>query len=192
MSTDHIMLAGLALSSGRKPVTFAALDEDLNVKSVQQWGTAEAIEGLNGYENIWLAVSLTAREPETNQEFERRIIEVGFTSYSGKNEPKQLLFTNAQECFRALIGRKLLPRRALEGRLQRTAILYERGLALTDPMEVFEEITRYKLAQGVLPLENIYSSKELDALASAYVAWLAANRPGQIAATGEFVLPAQE
>jgi hypothetical protein len=48
------------------------------------------------------------------------------------------------------------------------------------------------LAQGILPLEKIYSSKELDALVAAYVAWLAANSPAQIVAQGDFVLPAQE
>lgn len=192
MSTDHIMFAGLELSSGRKPITFAALDEDLNVSAVQRWDIAEALTCLTEHESIWLAVSLSAREPEINQDFEQSILESGFTSYSGKAEPGQLLLTNPQECFHALIGRKPLPRRALEGRLQRSAVLYEQGLQLTDPMEVFEEITRYKLAQGILPLENIYSSKELDALVTAYVAWLAANRPGQITATGKFVLPAQE
>jgi hypothetical protein len=192
MSTDHIMFAGLEFSAGRKPVTFAALDEELNVKSIQKWGIEEALACLNEYESIWLAVNLSAREPETNQDFERRIAATGFTSYSGKNEAKQLLLTNTQDSFRTLVGHKLLPRRTLEGRLQRSAILYERGLSLTDPMEVFEEITRFKLAQGILPLDNIYSSKELDALVAAYVAWLAATRPGQVVATGEFVLPAPE
>jgi hypothetical protein len=57
---------------------------------------------------------------------------------------------------------------------------------------MFEEITRYKLIQGILPLENLPSSRELDALAAAYLAWMIFNRPAQIAATGEFVLPARE
>jgi hypothetical protein len=35
-----------------------------------------------------------------------------------------------------------LPRRTLEGRLQRSAILYEQGLQIRDPVEIFEEITR--------------------------------------------------
>jgi hypothetical protein len=65
-------------------------------------------------------------------------------------------------------------------------------LQIRDPVEIFEEITRYKLMQGVLPLEDIYSPKELDALVAAYVAWLAANSPGQTVAMGEFVLPTQE
>jgi len=47
-------------------------------------------------------------------------------------------------------------------------------------MEFFEEITRYKLIQGILPLENLYTPKELDALVAAYVAWMTVNRPGQV------------
>jgi hypothetical protein len=59
-------------------------------------------------------------------------------------------------------------------------------------MEFFEEITRYKLMQGILPFENLYSSKELDALVGAYVAWMTANKPGQFIMQGEFILPTQE
>jgi hypothetical protein len=100
--------------------------------------------------------------------------------------------TNAQDCFHALGGHKLLPHRALEGRLQRCAILFEQGLQVTDPVDMFEEITRYKLVQGILPLENLPSSNELDALAAAYLAWMSLNRPGQTLPKGEFVLPVPE
>jgi hypothetical protein len=65
-------------------------------------------------------------------------------------------------------------------------------LQITDPIDIFEEFTRYKLIQGILPLENIYSSKELDALVAAYLAWIAINRPGQIILKGAFAVPAQE
>ena len=47
-------------------------------------------------------------------------------------------------------------------------------------MEIFEEITRYKLIKGIFRLENVYSSKELDALAAAYLAWMSVNRPERI------------
>ena len=58
-------------------------------------------------------------------------------------------------------------------------------------MEFFEEITRYKLIQGILPLENLYTSKELDALVAAFVAWMTVNKPGQFIIQGEFILPSQ-
>jgi hypothetical protein len=48
---------------------------------------------------------------------------------SGQNHttktPKQILETNAQDCFR--VDRKLLFRRTLEGRVQRALVLYEQG-----------------------------------------------------------------
>lgn len=192
MSTDQIIFAGVDLSSGRKPVTFAALDDDLNIESVENWDISETLACLKAYESIWLAISLPSRERQMDQDFKKQVIQAGFTSYSGKNDPKRFMLTNAQDCFRALIGQKALPRRTLEGRLQRSAVLYEQGLQIKDPIEVFEEITRFKLVRGILPLENIFSSRELDALMAAYLAWLAVNRPGQIALTGEFALPVQE
>ena len=192
MTTESIVFAGLDLASGRKPVTFIALDDELNVKSPERWDIPEALACLKGYENIWLAVNVSPLPREADQDFKIEIIQIGFAPYPGRNSSKQLLITNAQDCFQALIGQKPLPRRTLEGRLQRSAILYEQGLQITDPVDVFEEITRFKLVQGILPLESIYSTKELDVLVAAYMAWLAANRPGRVDSKGEFVLPAQE
>ena len=194
MASDHITFAGVELSSGRKPVILAALDNDLNVLPVENWTIAEAFTCLKDYKNIWLCVNLHSlqHEQELYAEFKRKIGQAGFKPRSKMGNPKQWLETNAQDCFRALIGQNPLHRRTLEGRLQRSAILYEQGLQIRDPVEIFEELTRYKLVQGILPLEDIYSSKELDALAAAYMAWMAANSPGQIVVTGEFVLPAPE
>ncbi len=47
------------------------------------------------------------------------------------------------------------------------------------------EITRFKLVQGELPVENIYTSGELNALAAALVAWLAGCEPERIELLGE-------
>jgi hypothetical protein len=192
MPSDQITFAGAELSSGRKPVTLAALDEGLNILLVEKWDIPEALSCLKDYENIWVAINLPSRGQEAYNDFKKKIIHSGFKSYSNKNEPKQFLVTNAQDCFHALSGHKLFPQRSLEGRLQRSAILYEQGLQLNDPINIFEEITRYKLIQGILPLVNIYSSKELDALAAAYLAWIAVKRPWQIVLKGEFALPVQE
>jgi len=194
MPSDHIIFAGVELSSGRKPVIFVALDHDLNVQLLENWGIAEALACLKEYKNIWLCINLHSlqREQELYTEFKKKISQAGFKSRSKKGDPKQWLETNAQDCFHALIGQNPLPRRTLEGRLQRSAILYEQGLQIRDPVEIFEEITRYKLVQGILPLEDIYSSKELDAVVAAYVAWMAVNSPGQTVVQGEFVLPTSE
>jgi hypothetical protein len=64
-------------------------------------------------------------------------------------------------------------------------------------MLLFEEITRHRLLKGILPLEPLYSAGELDALAAAYTAWLAALHPDQVTLLGDpqegqVVLPGAE
>jgi hypothetical protein len=192
MPSDQIIFAGVEFSSGRKPITFAVLADDLDIVLLEKWSVSEAVTWLKENEDIWLAINVPSRRPETYNDFKKKIMQMGFKSYSEENDSKQILETNAQDCFRALIGQNLLPRRTLEGRIQRALILYERGLQMNDPMDVFEEITRFKLMQGILPLEHIYSSKELDALITAYLAWMAVNRPQKILVKDELALPALE
>ena len=194
MTPDSIMFAGVELSSGRKPITFARLDEDLRIKILGKSDGSELIASLQEHEMCVLTINLpTAKRGQAlYADLKKKFIQAGFEPFSHKNDPKQWIETNTQDCFQALSGHRLLPRRALEGRLQRCAILYEQGLNLTDPVDMFEEITRYRLIQGVLPLENLPSATELDALAAAYLSWLSVNRPGQIVPKGEFALPARE
>lgn len=194
MTSDHIIFAGVEFSSGRKPVTLAALDGDLNISMLKKLAISEALSSLQEYESHALAIDLPAAKQgqEIYTDLKEKLMQAGFKPFSHRSDPKQLIETNAQDCFNALGGHKLFPRRALEGRLQRSAILFEQGLQITDPVDVFEEITRYKLIQGILPLENLPSSNELDALVAAYLAWMSVNRPGQVVPKGEFVLPAQE
>lgn len=194
MPSDQIIIyAGVKLSSGRKPVIFAALDDELNVAVLESWSIPETLSCLKEYGNMWLAMDVPSlkREGQIYADFKGKIIQAGFKPLS-ERDTKQWLETSAKDCFRALVGQRPLPARTLEGRLQRSAILYEQGLQIRDPVDIFEEITRYKLVRGILPLENIYSSRELDALVAAYLAWMAVNRPGQIVARAEFVLPAPE
>lgn len=194
MISNPIIFAGVGITSGRKPVTFAGLGESLDISVLEKWDTSEALSYLLNYENSILAVSLptTKQGQQIYGELTRKLNQASFKPFSRQDHPRQWMETNAQHCFHALSGHKLLPRRTLEGRLQRCAILFEQGLQLADPVDMFEEITRYKLVQGILPLDNLPSSNGLDALAGAYLAWLTANRPGQIVPKGEFVLPAQE
>ena len=193
MTPDMIIFAGVKLSSGRKPVTFAGLDEDLKIRLLAKWDSSEVLSCLQDYENCVLSVDI----PSTKQgqgvyaALKDQLIQAGFRPFSQKSHPKQWMETDAQDCFHALSGHKLLPHRALEGRLQRSAILYEQGLQITDPVDIFEEFTRYKLIQGILPLDRLPLARELDALVAAYLAWMSANRAAQIVPKGEFVLPAQ-
>jgi len=70
-------------------------------------------------------------------------------------------------------------------------------LNIPDPMSLFEEITRHRLLQGILPLDILYSAEELDALVAAYTAWLAGTKPEQVSLLGDpeegyLVLPVAE
>ena len=70
-------------------------------------------------------------------------------------------------------------------------------MEVPDPMRLFEEITRYKILQGQLPLDDLYSVEELEALIAAYTAWKAASEPDEITlmgerTEGEIVIPVKE
>jgi hypothetical protein len=194
MPSDPIIYAGVDISSGRKPITFAALDEGLKIRLLEKWDRFESLACLSSYENSNLAINIPSskRGQELFADFKDGLLQAGSQPFSPRSSSKQWLEIDAQACFQTLSGHDLLPRRTLEGRLQRTAILYEQGLQVIDPVDLFEEITRYKLIQGILSLENLPSPKELDALVGAYVAWMSVNRPGQVVLKGEFVVPAPE
>jgi len=110
---------------------------------------------------------------------------LGFANYLSKDAVHQVLETHPQAAFIAMTEGGLFPASALEGRLQRQAILYGVGLQIRDPMIFFEEITRYKLKQGILPLEQIYASSRLNALLAAYTAWLVAEKPTDAVSLGD-------
>ncbi len=116
--------------------------------------------------------------------FYKKLTKLRFESYPDENKPHQYLETNSHADFCALLGARPLPRSRLEGRLQRELLLYELQLKIHDPMDFFEEITRHKLLNGLLPLELVHSSAQLDAMVAAYTAWLVAEKPGGFAQVG--------
>lgn len=127
--------------------------------------------------------------------FFQKLAELGYSVYPEAGTTRQYLEVYPHACFAVLLGRLPLPKHTLEGRLQRQLVLYEQKIHLPDPMMVFEEFTRHRLLQGMLPMDNLYQTEELDALAAAYVAWMAANKPEQITQLGDrregqIVLPA--
>jgi hypothetical protein len=100
-------------------------------------------------------------------------------------------------CFSGLLGVKPFEKHTIEGRIQRQMILYDLDLRIPDPMHFFEEITRHRLMQGILPENILYSPGELDAVVAAYTAWLAANTPDRTLAfgdreEGQIILPVAE
>ena len=178
--TNQLIFAGMDFSSGRQPVTFAALDETLRIVVLERYEAPHVIGHLKQYGKLALAVNIPSSDSQRGlySDVKKKLAQT-----SAKAAPRQFIETDAQACFRALIGKSPLPRRTLEGRIQRGLLLFDQGLRLTDPMDFFEEITRHRMLEGVFPNELLYSASELDALTAAYVAWLAMNEPEQLETT---------
>lgn len=194
MQSSLLLFAGADISSGRKPITLAVLNEELKITILEKLDIPAALSCLQEYGDICLAINVPSSKIAQSAyvNLKKGIAEAGFKVFSKKEHAKQWFETSAQDCYREWIGQNPLPRRILEGRLQRALILYEHGLRIEDPMDIFEEITRFKLMHGTFRLENLYSSKELDALVVAHLAWMSVNRPERIVTKGELVLLAQE
>jgi hypothetical protein len=116
--------------------------------------------------------------------FYKELFKLGFESYPGGDMPHQWLETNSHACFCVLLGVSPLSKLTLEGRLQRELLLYELGLRIHDPMTFFEEITRHKLMNGLLPFELVHSPAQLDAMAAAYTAWQVMQKPAEVIRLG--------
>jgi hypothetical protein len=118
-------------------------------------------------------------------ELYRKLGKMGFQKHSKIDSTYKILETNPHACYCVLAGQVPLARLSLEGRLQRQIILYEQGLGIKDPMDFFEEITRYKLAKGIWPLELLYLPDQLDALAAAFTAWMTLHKKESISMVGD-------
>jgi len=117
--------------------------------------------------------------------FYQRLEDFGYQAYPQREVERQFIEVYPHASYTALLGVVPFTKRNLEGRLQRQLILFERGINLPDPMRFFEEITRHKLINGILPLENLYSYSELDSLVAAYTAWLVGNHPEKSSSLGD-------
>ena len=124
----------------------------------------------------------------------RRLESMGSSNYPAEDKSPQVLETYPHAVYTVLLGLTPYPKTSMEGRLQRQLILHNQGLDIPDPMRIFEEITRYRILKGMIDLEGLYSTPMLDALASAYTAWVAAVYPKKITILGhpdegQIVLP---
>lgn len=109
----------------------------------------------------------------------------GYCPYPTQDASLQCLEVYPYAAFTALLGIKPFPKYTLEGRLQRQLVLHEQDIHVPDPMRFFEEITRHRLLQGILPTQDLYSPAELDALVAAYIAWAAASRSSEVTLLGD-------
>ena len=127
----------------------------------------------------------------------QKLSKKGFESYGTEDATHQFLETHPHACFCVLLEGIPFPKPTLEGRLQRQLILYDKGLRITDPMDFFEEITRFRLMKGMLPTDVLYPPEQLDVLVAAYTAWLSTRRPEEVTRVGDkkdgqVILPASE
>lgn len=134
---------------------------------------------------------------QTSIAFFQRLETMGYQPYPSQESKRQVLEVYPHGAFSALLGRIPFKKGTLEGRLQRQLVLHNHGLEVTDPMRIFDQITRYRLLQGILPLEGLYDLDELDALVAAYTAWKASIHPQEITRLGkpeegEIILPVEK
>jgi predicted nuclease with RNAse H fold len=115
----------------------------------------------------------------------RRLSEIGFKPYGSDGSGCQVLETHPFACYCALADGIPLSKATLEGRLQRQLILNDKGLRIKDGMEFFEEITRFKLLRGSLPMKYVLPQAEINAWLAAYSAWLAAHAPQKLKPFGD-------
>ncbi|MFH2102487.1 MAG: DUF429 domain-containing protein [Chloroflexota bacterium] len=139
-----------------------------------------------------ITVSPTSSQEEycsawTRMGFElyRQLGKLGFRSYPSGDAPRQFMETHPHAAFCVLLDQVPMPKPMLEGRLQRQLSLFTRQIGINDPMDFFEEITRYKLINGILPTELIYLPEELDTIMAAYVAYLSLREPNQVILLGD-------
>lgn len=193
MLSHQTIFAGVDFSSGHRPVTFAALDVDLNIVLLERWSFTETVTCLGRYEKVVLAINLSSQRTKQRllTEFKRKVQKAGL-QFAPQDSPRRWMETDVQKWLMVLAENVLLSRRTLEGRIQRALMLYDEGLQISDPMDFFEEITRHKLMQGILPLENMYTARQLDVLLAAYIAWMTVNRPRQVHVQDGLILPSQE
>lgn len=114
------------------------------------------------------------------------LTQLGYAPHPQTGAPRVWLESHAEAAYCALLnGVVPFAAESLEGRLQRQLALAENGMSVPDPMDFFEEITRHKLLRGILPIKDVFSPGELNALVLALTAWTAQQAPQQIGKVGD-------
>ena len=167
-----------------------------------RWRNFRMVEYLLRQHNIYMPQTLSEAEhcPRWMQQgftLNQRLRNLDYRTFPSKDSAHQVLEVYPHASFSVLLEILPMPKRSLEGRIQRQLVLYRCDLNIPDPMYIFEENTRHRLLQGMLPIEDLYQVEELDAMVAAFTAWLAGNDPDKISVVGdplegEIVLPAAE
>ncbi len=148
--------------------------------------------------DLWqrgLRVARTPAEADRCPAWKRRgfslyqdLLAQGFGWFSGRpgtGAARRIMETDPLVCYAALLERLPFRKKSLEGRIQRQLVLYTHRVDLPNPLRIFEEFTRYRLLQGILPLDDLLNQSQLDALSAAYAASIAAQKPDQVTMVGD-------
>lgn len=115
----------------------------------------------------------------------RQLNSMGYENYSGEIKERLLIEVYPHACFTVLLGILPFQKHTLMGRVQRQLLLIDLGINLSDPMRIFEEITRHRLLKGELNVEALCTPAELDAIIAAYTAWKISAHPQDISIVGD-------
>jgi hypothetical protein len=154
-----------------------------------RWANLRLVE----YELLQRGINIT-KTPDTHNRSPKwmrlgfqlfaEISKLDYEPYPNLIAGKQYFESHGEAIFWNLLGHAPLKQNTLEGQIQRQLILADCGLPVPDAMGYYEEITRHRLLSSNLPLDNIYSHAELNAVAAAFTAWLASNEPERVIKIG--------
>jgi predicted nuclease with RNAse H fold len=230
---------GIDPTAGRRPMSFAVLDDDLDLLQRGQGNLDAILEVVRSHPSAMVAVDAPQspnaghmKDPIRRQsyglppdsdkwanfkvcEYELRRrglklyntpseeaaapkwMQTGFKLYAalraegyqpyrpGSAAPKQYLEVHPHAVYAVLLGHLPLRKDSLEGRMQRQIVLFGENVEVPDPMRVLEEITRHHLLEGQLSLPTLWSHDQLDALASAYTAYVAFRHVDRVTSVGD-------
>jgi predicted nuclease with RNAse H fold len=113
----------------------------------------------------------------------RLLIDLGYELFTAQTE-KSMIEVPADAAFWSIGQGEMLDQHQLLGRIQRQMILYELGFQVPDPMEFFEEITRFKIKMGNIPLDLVLTPQQLNARIVAYTSQQLWENPEKVAKLG--------
>ena len=79
MQSGSLLLAGADISSGRHPITLTALDEDLNIMSLEKWDIPQALLCMQLFKDISVTMRRFSSKAATSAflDFKKQIAQAG-------------------------------------------------------------------------------------------------------------------
>ncbi len=118
-----------------------------------------------------------------------QLTDMGYRPFPAEDAPRQWFETQSEAGFTALLGHEPLPSDTLEGRIQRQFVLEDLKLDVPNGMLFFEEVTRFRILRGQLPMNYVLPQGELEAWLAAFCAWQAAQTGQAAPNPGGMLLP---